>query len=249
MTFYPQYIVLTLVRVAERNPRDPKRANATFVNPPVQQLMVMPMLLSREQHGLRAETEIGGKLLTFSEYFDDVVNAIADAGMGELVVARPARRDLVDEAAKESPLHKLAQEMRDGTAKFVSPTMAEKAAAAERQAEGAKHQGEPVEPFGDPDPLRWDDFADMAKIVHAVEAGAPKREHALGDLRITRYDEDGVWIEVLAHDEFNNVEGEKPIYEWKRAGVPSELMPIYPTREAAREAVKLAGYIRRLIEE
>lgn len=248
MMMVPQYVVLTVTRVAERNPRNPKHATAAVLNPPVRQLFVLPLMISKSQHGPQCEIEhADGKLLTFAEHFEDVVNAINDAAMGGLAVAKPPRREEINAAATQPPargLKALAEEMKAGTATFRSPSEAER-----RAAEGAKHQGEiaaAVESAPDYDAAQdiatWGDFVQ----TDGENVGAPaneRRSFTPGDLRIVKMDGDLWWIEIAAAAEVPNG------WTWQRAGVPGELQSLYDTREAARQAVKLAGYIRRLIEE
>lgn len=244
---YPQYIVLTVTRVAVKSRNNPKIAQAQIINPPVRQLFVLPLMMSKAQHADSTEIEIDGQLLSISEHFDDVVNSINDALMGGLAVAKPARRDLAVQAAQQRP---------------EAPSPLHEVAAAMRQAEGAKHQGEipgvpssditgeqlnaaGVRDFPDEDAPRWDDFAQTS----GENVGAPaaeKRQPVAGDLRIVKYDGDLFWIEIAVSASPDRDCGD---IGWFRHGVPSELMPMYESVEAAREAVKLAGYIRRLIEE
>lgn len=146
----PQYIVLTVTRVATKNRNNPRTASANILNPPVRQLFILPMSILKAQHGESSEAEVGdGTLLSFAEHFEDVVEAINFASTHMRAVARPVQRQAINAAGQHvapepvSPLKRLADEMRDGTANFVQPSEAEK-----RAAEGAKHQDEPV----------WDDF-------------------------------------------------------------------------------------------
>lgn len=247
MMMVPQYVVLTVTRVAERNPRNPRHATGTILNPPVRQLFVLPLMISKSQHGPQCEIEhADGKLLTFAEHFEDVVNAINDAAMGGLAVAKPPRREEINAAATQPPargLKALAEEMKAGTATFRSPSEAER-----RAAEGAKHQGEiaaAVEAAPDYDAAQdiatWGDFVQ----TDGENVGAPtKRKAQRGDLRIFNFADDRFWIEYadVSSTDDNEV-------EWLRGKVPDELKAVYANYETARLAVKLAGYIRRLIED
>lgn len=258
----PQYITLTVTRVATKSRNNPKHAQAAFINPPVKQLFILPMMISKAQHGDTAEIEITDQLLSIAEHFDDIVNAINNARHVGDAVARPMDRTALQVAAKQSPLHKIAEEMRAGVAEFVSPSDDEK-----RAAEGAKHQGEPAAPsyicpdcgagahnehhdecknYGD-GPY-WSDF--VQADGENVGAPAARRYPELGDLRIFESDlHPGEFVVEVCRHSADCVEGEKPIWEWTRADVPAELRSFYKTRDAAQAAVKLAGYGRRLWEE
>jgi len=228
----PQYIRLTVTRVSRRNPRNPKAAEATIINPPAEQLFILPMMIGKSQRGENAEFENGaGELITVLEHFEDIMCAINDACLATLAIAKPVQRWKLEEAAKRQALDQIA----DRNVAQLNVSAKELA----RQAEGAKHQDEAP---------AWGDFVQTA----GEDVGAPadeKRQPQAGDLKICpTLGGDRFWIEVCLKDYDDETGAE--ILEWSRAaGVPRELMPIYETVEAAREAVKLAGYIRRLIED
>lgn len=242
----PQYIVLTVTRVAIRNRNNPKLAQAQILNPPVRQLFVLPLMMSKSQHSDHVEIELEDRLLTMAEHFEDVVSAINFASTHMTAVARPTQRDAIAAAVQQGDyLKKLGAEMR--------------------AAEGAKHQGEVVA-FDDPGKCEhgaahgsfcphcpdhvsspmWSDFVQ----TDGENVGAPASERRTvkpGDLRIVKVDGDRYWVETCLKDYDDDTGGE--VLEWARAGVPAELLPLYDTREAAQTAVKLAGYSRRLWEE
>lgn len=224
MMIYPQYVVLTVTRVAMRNPKNPKHATANILNPPVRQLFVLPLMLSKSQYSDHAEIEnADGRLLTFAEHFEDVVNAINDASLATMAVARPVRRDEIAAVAHQAEhLRNLGAEMR--------------------AAEGAKHQDETIEEHVERT-RRWDDFVqtDGENVGLPIAPRAGARDLLVGDLRIIKMDGDRYWIEIATETEAG--------YTWARHGVPAELLPLCDTREAAQAAVKLAGYSRRLWEE
>lgn len=221
----PQYIVLTVTRVAIRNRNNPKLAQAQILNPPVRQMFVLPLMMSKSQHSDHVEIEIDERLLTMAEHFDDVVSVINFASTHMTAVALPVQRDAIAAAAQQGDyLKKLGAEMR--------------------AAEGAKHQGE-IENAPDygaaQDIATWGDFVQ----TDGENVGAPtKRKAQRGDLRIFNFADDRFWIEYadVSSTDDNEV-------EWLRGKVPDELKAVYANYETARQAVKLAGYSRRLWEE
>lgn len=243
---YPQYITLTVTRVAVRNPRNPKQAQAQIMQPPVRQLFILPLMISKSQYGSNAEMEMpsdtGGQLISFAETFDDILEAIQFAGMHSLVIAKPRIADQIEKAAAgaipvdPSPLRKIAEEMRNGTARFEPPTDAER-----RAAEGAKHQDEIIdEPIEGPEAPRWDDFPGM---------GEPAPEARNGDLRVIQISgEIHEWFVEARRFVTGSSEGGLG-FEWTREDVPAELRSAFPTFDQAVTAVRLAGYSRRLVAE
>lgn len=257
---YPQYITLTVTRVAVRNPRNPKQAQAQIMQPPVRQLFILPLMISKSQYGSNAEMEMpsdtGGQLISFAETFDDILEAIQFAGMHSLVIAKPRIADQIEKAAAgaipvdPSPLRKIAEEMRNGTAQFVPPTDAER-----RAAEGAKHQDEIIdEPIEDPEAPRWDDFPGMGKpergqLSDFPGMGEPAPEPRNGDLRVIQISgEIHEWFVEARRFVTGSSEGGLG-FEWTREDVPAELRSAFPTFDQAVTAVRLAGYSRRLVAE
>jgi hypothetical protein len=105
-----------------------------------------------------------------------------------------------------SPLKRIADEILDGSATFISPGRA----------------------------------AEKAPIVMDV---------ADGDLRIVNYDDDRFWVEIGQEYQFRGENGEMQTYfDWGRISLPQELKSLFATHDAAREAVKMAGYSHRLRE-
>jgi hypothetical protein len=136
------------------------------------------------------------------------------------------REDLERQRNAPSNAEKIAADLREGTFVGKRPNdMDRNNAVLQRIQEGAKHQDEPV---------TWDQFVQ----TDGENTGAPSIK--AGDLRIATYDDSGkVWIEAASIDEDG--------VDWQRnVGVPSELMPLYPSYEAAFNAVRIAGYSRRL---
>lgn len=104
--------------------------------------------------------------------------------------------------------------------------------AAERAASGARHQGE----------LSAEE--ELGQILQEAKEKLETVRHANGDLRLncSATGERPWFVQIRRMDEDRT-------FEWTRTGLPAELTAGFPSAEAASEAVKLAGYGRRLIDE
>jgi hypothetical protein len=247
----PHYILLTVKKITIPTPRGPAPSQSTMLNPVVRKLFPLPLSIQMAQHGREAEVDVGtGMVLTMAEDFNDVLAALESAAAAGKYIVRPMQRgaiqaavfpmgrtgeqDIEDATTIVQAVHELASDFQDRVKEAV------------RAAEGSMHQGELVDEL--PAAMLAREMREgTAKFVSPDRAGPPTpRAVAAGDLRIAT-DGDRWWIEVA-----NKIEAcsdlDKPSYEWSRFGVPAELLPIYEGSEAAHQAVKLAGYIRRLVE-
>jgi hypothetical protein len=224
----PHYILLTVKKITVPTRSGPAPSQSTMLNPVIRKLFPLPIAISMAQHGREAEIDAGtGMVLTMAEDFNDVLAALESAAAAGKYIVRPMQRGAIEAAVipigrtLEEDIESathIAQAVHDGAEDFQS-----RVKEAVRLVEGAKHQDE-LPRSGPPTP----------------------RAPQAGDLRIAT-DGDRWWIEVCSRDTADD-QGDKPIFEWSRFGVPPELMPFYEGSEAARQAVKLAGYVRRLIE-
>lgn len=225
----PRYILLTVKKITV--PTRGGQAQSTFVQPMLRKLFVMPIAINMEQHGRAAELDVGsGMVLTMAEDFNDVLIAIEEAQRNGVYIVRPFARGVIESAASSVVPFKTAQEDLEEAllreALPIAEAVIDGAKDFARRVEGDKHQGE-----------RWDDFP--VPGVRPVKAG---------DLRIVELDAPGrFWIEICATDRDDATDD--AIFEWTRSGVPGDLLAVHETREAARQAVKLSGYARRLIED
>lgn len=235
----PRYILLTVKKITV--PTRGGQSQSTFLQPVVRKLFPLPMPISMAQHGREAEVDAGaGMVLTMAEDFNDVLAALESAAASGKFIVRPIQRGAIDAAVL--PMGRtLEQDIEDVTS--VVDQICDGARDFQRRAEGAMHQDKPTPSMAE------QIAADLRDGTFQGRSGPPTpRAISAGDLRIFHgEDSGGFWIEVANHSH-DNVEGEKPVFEWSRFGVPPELLPIYDSAEAARQAVKVAGYIRRLIE-
>lgn len=238
----PSYILLTVKKITVPTKSGPAPSQSTILQPPILKLFPLPMSMNRSQHGREVEVDAGaGMILTMAEDFNDVLEALESAATAGKYIVRPLQRGAIQ--ASVLPFDPAVGRQIDSATKIVEGVIAGAEDFA-RRAEGAKHQDEKAE-------LSPEDRAkiDAALAKHKERAGPPTpRAITSGDLRIFNNDDaPGFWIETANFSQ-DNVEGGKPIFEWSRFGVPPELLTIYESAEAARQAVKVAGYIRRLVE-
>ena len=263
----PQYILLTIRRVTSLvddrgRPANPPQIR--ILQPPLRQLFVLPVSFAVSANGTEAaELQQGPQVITFAERFDDVLEAIDRAALDGLAIARPVNVEGLRDAVKQSRTFPMPSPAGAHMGSVHSAEIeATRARLLDRQAEGAKHQGE-IAAFDDPGKCEhgnahgsscpfcpdhvatpsaiWDDFVQTSG--ENVGAPASARYPQAGDLRIANALGDRFWVEIAAEAE--GAAG----FTWARDGVPDELKPLYATREAAQTAVKLAGYARRLWEE
>lgn len=243
----PSYILLTVKKITVPTQRGPAPSQSTLLNPVVRKLFPLPLAVSMAQHGREAEIDAGaGMVLTMAEDFNDVLAAIESAAASGKYIVRPIQRGAIE--ASVLPFDPAVGQQIDSATKIVEGVIAGADDFA-RRAEGAKHQDEKAE-------LSPDDRAkiDAAFEKHKATRSGPPTPRAIGagDLRIIG-DDQGFWVEVaskIEHDvDLDNASPEwKSSFQWARFGVPPELLAIYPSADAARQAVKVAGYIRRLVE-
>jgi hypothetical protein len=262
----PHYIILTVKKITVPTRSGPAPSQSTMLNPVVRKLFPLPIAISMAQHGREAEVDAGGGMvLTMSEDFTDVLAAIESAAAAGKYIVRPMQRGAIEAAVFPIGQRSLEQDIEDATtvvqavsdeaedfqgrvkeavraiedAGYLSDDDRAKIDAARerhqaaRSIEGAKHQGELARK--------------IAAELQNGRAGPPTpRAPKAGDLRIAT-DGNRHWIEACSRDTADD-QGDKPIFEWTRFGVPPELLPMYSSKDAARQAVKLAGYVRRLVE-
>lgn len=238
----PHYIILTVKKITIPTRSGPAPSQSTMLNPVVRKLFPLPIAISMAQHGREAEVDAGaGMVLTMAEDFNDVLAALESAAAAGEYIVRPMQRGAIEAAV--FPIGRtLEQDIEDAT--HIAQAVHDGAEDFQRMAEGAKHQDELPAAR-----IAREMREGTAEFVSADRAGPPTpRAPQAGDLKIVSLPNQGeFWIEVLNHSP-DCVEGKTPIFEWSRFGVPPELLPIYSSADAARQAVKLAGYVRRLIE-
>lgn len=105
MTVEPKFLLLTIERVTQmvpgQRPGMPSQAQVTVLQPTVQRLMPLALISpAREQNGERTEItiEAAGVVLTGSERFVDVLEAMEAAAREGRYIVRPAQRARIEEA-------------------------------------------------------------------------------------------------------------------------------------------------------
>lgn len=239
----PSYILLTVKKITVPTQRGPAPSQSTLLNPVVRKLFPLPLAVSMAQHGREAEIDAGaGMVLTMAEDFNDVLAALESAAASGKYIVRPIQRGAIEASV-------VTMDRTIENATKIADVVYAGAEDFQRRVEGAKHQDEKAE-------LSPDDRAkiDAALEKHKAARSGPPTPRAIGagDLRIIG-DDQGFWVEVaskIEHDvDLDNASPEwKSSFQWARFGVPPELLAIYPSADAARQAVKVAGYIRRLVE-
>jgi hypothetical protein len=271
----PHYILLTVKKITVPTQRGPAPSQSTMLNPVVRKLFPLPIAISMAQHGREAEVDAGAAMvLTMAEDFNDVLAALESAAAAGKYIVRPMQRGAIEEAVFPIGERSLEQGIEDATtivqavndeAEDFQGRVKEAVRAVEESADGytciecgagAHDQHHDLCKFyGDgPSPRNIEGAKHQGELARKIaaelqngRAGPPTpRAPKAGDLRIAT-DGDRHWIEVCSRDTADD-QGDKPIFEWTRFGVPPELLPMYSSKDAARQAVKLAGYVRRLVE-
>lgn len=192
MKVEPKFLLVTIERVAQPDPRHHGKHAISVIQPPIARMYpLFAIQLAREQNGDRLEIIDGGLVLTCREHFADTVEAIETAAASGQFVAKPMQRAAIEHAAAVSVGR--------------------------------------IEPGG------------LSVIGGAGAARAPKPPQ-MGDLRATEWPSDGkpLWmVEHYAKDEDGD-------YEWTRNGVMPELRARYFSKDEALEAIRVAGYSRRV---
>lgn len=102
---HPQYIKLTAVRVTMPPPTNQRGqpigpAEIKMLQPPVVQLVPLPIAFNKGQVDGRAERNDSGVAVTYRELFDDVLEAINQAADNDVAIAVPIDRERIANAAK-----------------------------------------------------------------------------------------------------------------------------------------------------
>lgn len=255
----PQYIRLTAVRILQPKQKGPVvEMLHTVLKPSVTQLVPLPVMFNCSQQDGRTEQDRGNIVVVFQELFADVLQAIEDAAQAGRCIAIPMSADQLASAVS-SALPKFPMPVKAGEM-FDKGAFADKAvqqheetkrdalneqilrAREQRQAESVRTAEEDVDgavkvvKAADEIAQRWDDFVQ----TDGESTGAPLVK--VGDLRIHSVVEGSYFLEQAAVGD--NGHG----IQWLAPNVPQELMRTFPSEDEARQAVRLAGYGRRLVE-
>lgn len=194
---FPAYLVLHVKRVdvpeGHMGRGGQQQVRSQFLQPPLRQMLPLPMTLFEDQHDGHAHAPNGPATLHFTESFADVMTAMQDACDAERLFAIPIQRDAIE------------------------------AAAADAIATG---------------------LGIVRTHIKPEDVLAPKPPQ-IGDLRVNEWPSDGdpLWmVEWWAKDEDGNE-------EWTRNGVMPDLRGRYRSKDDALDAIRVAGYIRRLYVE
>lgn len=228
----PQYIKLTAVRVTMPPPTNPRGqpvgpAETKILQPPVVQLVPLPIAFNRGQVDGRAERNDSGVAVTYREQFDDVLEAIAVAADNDQAIARPIDREKIAEAA--SSVGKSAQ-ILPLTVQEAVETAVNGVKAAIDAKEAAK-----VDESG----VRWDDVVQ----TDGENVGEPKykRRPRMGDLRIHSVVKGRYFLEQAY------VDGPDADVEWMAPQLPFQLLRTFDSRDQLIEEVAKAGRESQLV--
>jgi hypothetical protein len=252
----PQYIKLTAVRVTMPPPTNGRGqpagpAETKILQPPVVQLVPLPIAFNRGQVDGRAERNDSGVAVTYREQFDDVLEAIERAHRGGDAIAIPVDAVALAEATEAAIKDAMATGI--GIVRVISPTVQE---AVETAVNGVKAalDAEEAAKVDEKDALperatdiaaraqnapRWDDFVQ----TDGENVGEPKykRRPRVGDLCIRTLCEGRYFIEQAYRHE-NDEE-----ITWAAPNLPFPLLRTFDSRDQLIEEVAKAGRESQLV--
>jgi hypothetical protein len=264
----PQYIRLTAVRILQPKPKgNVVEMLHTVLQPPVAQLLPLPAAFNCAQQDGRTEHDRGNMVVVYQELFADVLQAIEDAAHAGRCIAIPMNAtqlaSAVAAALPKFPMPVKAGEMFDKGAfadKAVQQFEEMKRDALKAHLDKMKGQREKL-PEDTPKNTAEEEVAGAVKVVQAADEIAQRwgdfvqtdgentgaaTAVKLGDLCVMAHQaqDAGVFLVFIAEKS----EEDGFAWCWSRDTVPPELRGHYVSEDDARQAVRLAGYGRRLVE-
>lgn len=250
----PQYIKLTAVRVTMPPPTDQRgrpmgQAEVKILQPPVVQLVPLPVAFNKGQVDGRAERNDSGVVVTYRERFDDVIDAIEKAHQEGAAIAIPIDGEAIAEAVSYArPSVAMPGDVISVTVQQAVETAVNGVKAA---IEAEEAHCMPVAPGGvDENGPRWNDFVqtdgeDIGGPSVTCSAPAYSRDPKAGDLRIHSVRK-GSWFLEQAYD--GELHGE-PAITWAAPNLPFNLLRSFDSRDELIETVHAAGRGNLLVNE
>lgn len=240
----PQYIKLTAVRVTMPPPTDQRgrpmgQAEVKILQPPVVQLVPLPVAFNKGQVDGRAERNDSGVAVTYRERFDDVLDAIEKAHQEGASIAVPIDREAIAEAtAAVRPM--LAPVIPLTVQQTVETAVNGVKAAIDAEEADCMHVAPGAESVDENAP-RWNDFVQ----TDGEDVGKPaySREPKAGDLRIHSVRK-GSWFLEQAYKGDGDAE-----ITWAAPSLPFNLLRSFDSRDELIETVHAAGRGNQLVNE
>lgn len=265
----PQYIKLTAVRVTIPPQNGRGQAQMMVLQPPVERLLPLPQMFTKNQADGRTEVETPGMVVTYRERFDDVVTAIAQAAQLGNCIALPVNREAIEAATGDIAGIVPALAAQRIRATGISPTVQE---AVETAVNGVKAALDAEEEAfkqvakGEVDAVVSSAMDAIEKALNsegyvkngaAVDENDPKwkdfvqtdgesvgapaysREPKAGDLRIHSVEEGRFFLESASDH--------KDEITWHAPQLPFHLLRTFDSRDELIEAVHNAGHGKLLV--
>lgn len=274
----PQYIKLTAVRITmppatDQRGRPMGQAEVKILQPPVVQLIPLPVAFNKGQVDGRAERNDSGVAVTYRDRFDDVIDAIEKAHQEGAAIAVPIDREVIAEAAAsvrpmlapvipltvqeavETAVNgvKAALESEEEAFKKVAKGEVDAVVgscmnAIERalESEGYVKNGAAV----DENAPKWNDFVqtdgeNLGGPTVTCSAPAYSREPRAGDLRIHSVRKGRYFLEQAVDGELHG----EPAITWAAPSLPFNLLRSFDSRDELIETVHASGRGNLLVNE
>jgi hypothetical protein len=256
----PQYIKLTAVRVTmppatDQRGRPIGQAEVKILQPPVVQLIPLPVAFNKGQVDGRAERNDSGVAVTYRELFDDVLIAIGEAEKLGRAIALPIDRQMIDAAAAsarpKAPIIPLTVQEAVETA--VNGVKA--ALDAEEAPKKFSSVADLIADLNEDDQVdenapQWKDFVqtdgeNLGGPTVTCSAPAYSREPRAGDLRIHSVRKGQYFLEQAFDGELHG----EPAITWAAPSLPFNLLRSFDSRDELIETVHASGRGNLLVNE